>query len=168
MDDLVKATEVARHGIYTDYQGKKGLFLACLKRYDEDIVTPAFRHVEATGAALAEVDAFYKYQLSQVQDNGLPGPGCLIANTMTELAPHDGEIRDIIEAHRARLQAGFINALTNETNGAAAPRDIEEIAQTMVIFTQGLWSASRTSVDAKTLITSAEIFLRAVKAGFSS
>lgn len=50
MDDLVKATGVSRHGIYTAFGGKKALFLACFDHYQQAVVTPAFRLVEAPNA----------------------------------------------------------------------------------------------------------------------
>lgn len=42
MDDLVRVTKVGRHGIYNEFGGKKGLFLACIERYQFSIVSPAF------------------------------------------------------------------------------------------------------------------------------
>ncbi len=45
MDDLVRATGASRHAIYQAFGGKRELFIACLGRYRETVVTPAFSQV---------------------------------------------------------------------------------------------------------------------------
>ena len=111
LDDLVNATGVSRHGIYGDFGGKRALFLASLDHYSEAVVTPAFAEVEAGGADLTTVAGYFEHQIRRAEGPGLPGRGCLMANTMTEVAPRDDEVRKLVSAHADRLRYGFANAL---------------------------------------------------------
>jgi len=153
MDILVKETESSRHAIYSDFGGKRELFISCLQAYRDLIVTPAFAPVEEKDAGLEALEAYFEEWIAVVEASGLPGSGCLIANTMTEVAPRDQEIMHHVRAHNRRLEAGFLNVLTrmNQQSGRRNRQELEELASLLAIATQGLWSASRTLTDVTTL-----------------
>lgn len=157
-DDLVQHTGVSRHGIYNDFGGKHALFLACLDRYRVTVVSPAIKQVEAPAAGLSAIEAYFEAQIGRAEAQGLPGPGCLFANTMTELAPRDGDVRFHVNAHNDRLRAGFLNALRNAMPGEPN-KSLETLAGLTAIFAQGLWSASRVTEDAGTLRASVRHYL---------
>ena len=163
MEDLVAATGVSRHGIYAAFKDKRGLFRAALEAYRDAVVTPAFARVEAPGADLAAVAAYYETQIARAEAAGLPGPGCLVVNTQTEPATHDPAVLDLVAAHNARLHAGFLNALANAPLRAGA--DLPALADTMVVFTQGLWATSRTVTDAAPLRRAVANFLSVLTQG---
>lgn len=153
MDILVKVTESSRHAIYSDFGGKRDLFITCLDHYQDSVVTPAFSPVEAEGAGLDALEAYFERQIALVEGLGLPGPGCLMANTMTEVAPHDAEVMTHVVAHNQRLQTGFENILTRMNKDARRRNrnELKELASLLAIATQGLWSASRATSNASTL-----------------
>lgn len=162
IDDLVRETGVSRHGLYAEFGGKRGLFLSCLDAYQDHVVTPAFAHVEREGAGLAAIGAYFETQIARAETVGLPGPGCLVANTSTELAPHDGDISASVSAHFDRLRDGFQQALATEFPGLRSDR-AADLAGVLTVSAQGLWSLSRTVDDAATLRTLAETLLDMVK-----
>jgi TetR/AcrR family transcriptional repressor of nem operon len=150
LDDLVNATQVSRHGIYGEFGGKQALFLASLEVYQAAVVTPALGQVEAETASFGTLSAYFETQISRAEASGLPGPGCLVANAMTERAPHDHEVRERVQAHNARLRRAFLGVLRHEA--ADTPQAaLEALADIIVIFAQGLWSASRVTADAARL-----------------
>ena len=161
LDDLVNATGVSRHGIYGDFGGKRALFLGSLNHYREAVVTPAFAAVEADGADLMAVAGYFEHQIHRAEGLGLPGRGCLMANTMTEVAPRDDEVRKLVSAHADRLRYGFANALRNVA-GTQSSLELEDLAQSLAVFTQGLWSASRVTDDAESLRGSVAVMLSLV------
>ena len=148
MEDLVNATNVSRHGIYKDYGGKHALFVAGFEIYQRDVVTPAFAQVEAKNAGMPEVAAYFEQQIALAESFGMPGPGCLVANTTTEVVCHDTQVSDCINKHILRLTKGFANVLRNDS---LAEREIAQAAMSMTIFTQGLWSTSRVTTNADEL-----------------
>jgi TetR/AcrR family transcriptional regulator, transcriptional repressor for nem operon len=169
MDDLARVTGVGRHGIYSDFRGKRGLFLACLKAYQVDIVTPAFAAVERESAGLDEISAYFEYQIARAEAAGLPGHGCLVANTLTEIGPHDATVMKALKAHNARLQAGFLHALRNadQRPGGRVQYEIETMAYTLTVFAQGLWSMSRAVSSAALLRGSVKFLLSQIREDLS-
>ncbi len=150
MDHLVQATGVSRHGIYGDFGNKKALFLASLNAYQQTVVSPAFEQVEQENATIEAIYRYFEHQISLAEQTGLPGPGCLIANTMTEIADGDREILNQVEFHNRRLDQGFLSVLKRQTS-SLTDSDLSVLAQTLTVFAQGLWSASRVSSDASSL-----------------
>ena len=142
VERLVQATGSTRQTLYAGYGGKKGLFLACLHSYQDRVVTPAFAQVEQAGAGLRQIADFFEFQIARGAAHGLPGPGCLVANTMTELGPHDADALAAVDAHHQRLTRGFRRALRTAAphlDGAA----LNELATLLTVGAQGLWSWSR-------------------------
>ena len=158
MSDIVEATSVSRHGIYTTFGGKKALFLACFDRYQETVVSPAFRVVEEKDAGLESIATYFEYQISRGETIGLPGPGCFVANSATEVAPKDADVLAKVTHHNERLRTGFRNAFLNE-NPAAHPKMAGELADVTVTFTNGLWTQTRTVTDAHAVRRAVSRFL---------
>lgn len=150
LDDLVRATGVSRHGIYGDFGGKQALFLASLDRYQHAVVTPALAALETETADFDALAAYFETQIARAEALGLPGPGCLVANTMTEIAPHDVSVREKVDAHNSRLYRAFLNTVTRAAPHLGAEQ-ADAIAGLIVIFAQGLWSSSRVEDDASEL-----------------
>jgi TetR/AcrR family transcriptional regulator, transcriptional repressor for nem operon len=142
MDDLVTATGVNRHAIYSGIGGKSELYRRGFAAYRATIVTPAFSAVEQIDAGLDAIGGFFEFQIARAEAAGLPGPGCFVANAMTETAPHDPQIAEEVAAHNARLKAGFAHALANE-NYSLPPEELEALSDFLVVAAQGLWSMSR-------------------------
>lgn len=167
MDDLVKFTGVSRHGIYSDVGGKHALHLESLSAYQEAVVSPAFAKVEENGAGLSELKDYFETQITLAENMGLPGPGCLIANTSTETAPHDPEVMHYVEMHNQRLEDGFKNVIRN-----SAPQLTEtqtsELAQFVVLVTQGLWSLSRVVGSAEPLKRHVETLIQLLSMRFQN
>lgn len=155
MDDLVKATGVSRHGIYSDIGGKRDLFLAGFAAYRDTVVAPALAAMAADGTSTSGLDgirAYFETQIDLAERVGLPGPGCLVANAMTETAPHDEDVAAEVAAHNQRLTEAFENALRR-----AAPHlsdtDTASLGAFLTLTAQGLWSISRTTDRASQLRT---------------
>ena len=162
LDDLVRATGVSRHGIYGDFGNKHDLFLACLKHYEDVVVSPAFSQVEANDADLSSVRDYFHHQIKRAEEVGLPGPGCLMANTLTELAPHEGDIEALVRGHQTRLRNGFLSAL-KRTAPHTSRQTRQHLSHLLVIFAQGLWSASRVETNAHALRQSVKTMLNMVQ-----
>ena len=158
MDDLVKATGVSRHGIYATFGGKKALFLACFAQYQKTVVTPAFAAVEAPGADLQSVFDYFERQITLAESVGLPGPGCFVANSATEVAPDDPDVMERVTQHNTRLRHGFAAALERGVP-IRDPDQAFELAEVMVIFTNGLWMMSRNVNDGNVLRQAVQNFV---------
>ena len=114
MGDLVRETGVNRAGIYSDFNGKEDLFHACLDRYQETVVTPAFAPVEAEGAETDSIETYLTNLLTRFEQTGGLGMGCLVGNTLTQIPEDALEVRQKLQTHCDHLTAGFQKVLTLE------------------------------------------------------
>ncbi|SDR10657.1 TetR/AcrR family transcriptional regulator [Pseudovibrio sp. Tun.PSC04-5.I4] len=162
MDDLVHETGVSRHGLYKEFGDKKGALLKSFDLYQSAIVSPAFERVEREAATMNEIVVYFEHQISLAEKDGLPGRGCFVANSATEIAPHDTDVRQKIDEHFDRLRHGFASALKNSLP-ANSDKKTDHIAETMVVFATGLWSLSRVISDGTQLRVTVETFLNLVK-----
>jgi TetR/AcrR family transcriptional regulator, transcriptional repressor for nem operon len=167
MDELVEAIGASRHAIYTNIGSKHEIYRRGFAAYQRLVVSPAFTSVEQPGAALDAIEYFFEHQIAAAEADGLPGPGCLVANAATETAPHDPNIAREVAAHHARLKAGFTNALKNE-GSLLSQSEIESLADFVVTSVQGLWSMSRSITSAAPLRAYVATLLSLLRARLNS
>jgi TetR/AcrR family transcriptional repressor of nem operon len=154
IEQLVEATGVSRHGLYSEFGDKRGLFLAAMTIYIEEVVTPAFQRVEKPDAGIGAIRDYFVVQIALATKKGLPGPGCLFANTMVESGPHERAFEEIVTRHLARLHSGFRSALQNDRQRFSRKNDVDVdgLARLITIGAQGLWSFSRVTRTPKPLL----------------
>lgn len=147
MADLVVATGSTRQSIYGDFSSKQGLYRACFELYRKRVVEPALAPFYADATGLSAVTAYFEAQISLAESMGLPGPGCLVGNAMTERAPIDAEVMTLVEEHNTRLETAFAKALPEQLSAERK----RELAQFLVVAAQGLWAVSRVTSSADAL-----------------
>ena len=106
INDLVEQTGLNRGSLYTAFDGKRGLFVACLTHYDRrhrfEFLTEVSRGLEPRDAILA----VFKAAARSGCETGQP-PGCLLVNSALEVSPHDMEVREIVNQSLAQVEAFF-------------------------------------------------------------
>lgn len=107
---------------------------------------------------LTSVKQYFETQIARAEAVGLPGPGCFVANSATEVAPRDVDVMTCVQHHNDRLRTGFTDALTRSSTSLSAS-EAAALAELMVIFTNGLWTMSRSVGDAGVLRRAVETFL---------
>jgi len=165
MDILVKETGVSRHGLYKEFGNKRAMLLACFAQYQKTVVSPAFSRVEAFNATTEDIRSYFEHQISLAEEHGLPGPGCFVANSSTEVAPHDADVAAAVQRHHDRLVTGFSAALRNTRRPTSTVSDAEimQIAQSILVFATGLWSLSRTVSNAHQLRETTHAFITRIE-----
>lgn len=169
MEDLVAASGVGRGGIYADFGGKEALFLACLEAYTERFADPAIGLLAAGDDGLDAIGAYFDHFIALHEQRGMPGPGCFIANTMTELAPRNDAALRIVKAHSARLKSAFRDALMRaggESGARLAPAELDGLAEFLVTSSQGLWSYGKSIDDVRVLKSFRDRLLDLLRARF--
>ncbi|MGR3622089.1 TetR/AcrR family transcriptional regulator [Pseudophaeobacter sp.] len=153
MGDLVRETGVSRGSIYSDFSGKEALFHACLDRYQEKVVTPAFSVVEEKDAGLRAIRHYLENLLARSEAHHGPDSGCLVLNTLAQVTNEDAETMARLRAHDDRLQTGIHQALARENKKLQRLEDgeVEDLARFTLISIQGLWSQSRGTKDTAAL-----------------
>ena len=91
MEDLLEAMDLNRGSLYDTFGDKRQLFLKVIDRYCHGFVGEKFSLLDQAGPALPALRRF----IHSMIEGGLADPqrrGCLIANTIMELSPHEKEI----------------------------------------------------------------------------
>lgn len=154
IENLVAATGVSRGGIYADFGGKEALFLACLEAYRARFADPAIQILASGTDGLDAIEAYFDHFIALHEKRGMPGPGCFIANTMTELVPHHADARRIVNEHSAELKSAFASSLKQAASTSGNSIDdieIADIAEFLVTSSQGLWSYGKSISDVRIL-----------------
>lgn len=88
MEDLLTAMDLNRGSLYDTFGDKRALFLKAMDRYCSGFVGPKFSLLDQPGPALPTLRRFVQRMI----ESALADPqrrGCLITNTVMELAPHE-------------------------------------------------------------------------------
>ena len=159
MQDLVAATGVNRASIYATYGDKRALFLTALRKSDGETrrrMLAELAETKTPAEAIAAVFDKFISQTSVPQGNW----GCFLVNTALELAAHDGEIAELVNAAHDEIEAFFLAMIRKgQQSGAfAADRDAEALAHQALASLLGMLVMIRSRPR--------EEFLTAVRDGF--
>jgi len=119
MADLVKATGLNRGSIYAAFKDKRSLYIDALEHYDAVHNVAFLNKLRELADPKAAIMA--SFLAIETGNDGLPG-GCLAVNSTLEMAPHDPEIAEVVEANMRRVEAFFLDCLHRaEAQGNLAP-----------------------------------------------
>jgi TetR/AcrR family transcriptional repressor of nem operon len=138
VDDLVEATGVQPGSLYNAFPGgKRGLFLKALDRYSKLVVPEKMGALEAPGAGLTELRAYFD---GLVDDLSTPEGrvGCLMVNSTMELATADSEIGEIVRDHMRRLERNAEQALRNAQRRGELAGHLDPAAKATQLMATGM------------------------------
>jgi TetR/AcrR family transcriptional repressor of nem operon len=108
--DILEHTGLSRSSLYDTYGDKRTLFIRTLHRYRECETAAAIRYLdEAIDPGQAIRRMFQGTYEAFMTDH--PRKGCLMVNTLNELASHDEEIGEIVLENRLALEEAFTRAI---------------------------------------------------------
>jgi AcrR family transcriptional regulator len=128
LPDLELATGVNKSGLYSEFESKEELFLACLKYYLDTRSGSAFLSAEPLGW-----DNIQKF-LEEAPACALDRRGCFSVNSMRELSGLPPEARKVIVDGRARLKR-----LMKANIAAEIPKmDVDVVCDLVSVFFSGI------------------------------
>lgn len=110
VQDLVQAMQINRFSLYDTFGDKHRLFLSALNRYCEKVTGQLLGALERSSEGLPAIRRYFD-AIVEGAASPLGRQGCLMVNTMTELAAHDYEVACVVDAHRKRMEQAFHHAL---------------------------------------------------------
>jgi TetR/AcrR family transcriptional repressor of nem operon len=136
--------ELCRHlklnpgSLYSTYGDKRALFLAVFDRYVEKVSRDAIERIAREPSGLAGIRDYFDFLIDAIV-GGRRRWGCLITNSVIELAARDREVAAKIELHFARLETAFAGALArSQAAGELQSGSGPEAAPYLVCLVQGL------------------------------
>ena len=158
--DLETHLGLGRQSLYNAFGDKQTLFLKALERYQRAVGEKRLAHLNAPGAGLDAIRAFFR---ASVESLTAPGPrrACLIANTILERGSQDADALLRCNHARAELERGFRRALAQaKTRGELAEGlDVEATATLLVSQSYGLSVLAKTGASAAELQGAVEVLL---------
>lgn len=149
INDLLDHLGIRRQSLYDTFGDKHALFLEALKRYDErQNSVSVIGILEGPGSGKEVIERVF-HTAVQILKQTKPPRGCLIVNTMVELAPHDEEVARWIAERVAQTQQAFYRALTRayEEGELQAQHDLLALARFLTAALQGLNLTARANGD---------------------
>ena len=136
MEDLLEAMDLNRGSLYDTFGDKRQLFLKVIDRYCTTFASSKFSLLDQPGPALPTLRRF----INGMIEGGLADPqrrGCLIANTVMELSPHENEIAGTLRQALKMVEDTFFNVLARakqqgELKNDKDPRALARFLTTMM------------------------------------
>src|SRR5690606_7409762 len=129
MDDLVKATGVSRYGLYGTFGNKRELFDQALERDAGRMGRERFLRLLEPDAALADIRRICEERLERLASADRTR-GCMLSHTAMELAPHDSEIKHVLQRFISRIAKTF-------AIGLAAAKEKGEVRASLDVRSAG-------------------------------
>ncbi|MEY2476886.1 MAG: TetR/AcrR family transcriptional regulator, transcriptional repressor for nem operon [Actinomycetota bacterium] len=146
--DLEAATGLSRSSLYLAFGAKRALFDAALADYLDTFIDPLLAPVEAPQSGLAEAARFFR-RLAALFADPRSRRGCLMINTIAELAGRDPTFTGPAAQFVNRYRAAFANALRGDAaQGDRTRREIARRSELLAVSTMGVWLAVRTDPTA--------------------
>lgn len=139
MEDLLDAMDINRGSLYATFGGKRELFLKAMELYcSEGGIGARISILQQPGPALPLIRRFIEAML----EFGLSDPqrrGCLLTNTVMELAPHEKDIARQVAGRLQMAEEAFFRLLTRakQEGELAKDKDPRALARVLVTMMQG-------------------------------
>lgn len=143
---LERGTGANRSTLYNSFGGKRGLFLSALAQYRRRLGEQMLVPLEQGHDGLADLHAFLDRFAAQLE--GPAGAdGCLMVNTMTELAGGDDAVVAQVDAYLERSRTALRAALERAARrGEVRPAGREARADAFLALVLGINATARSGV----------------------
>jgi TetR/AcrR family transcriptional repressor of nem operon len=138
MQALCKAMDLFPGSLYGTYGDKRRLFLQAVDRYMATVSNEAIETLAREPSGLKALRRYFDLLVDGIA-TGKRRWGCLVTNTIVELAQRDPEIKAKIDLHLARLETALAGAIARARQAGEIPETTPlELAGFLVCVAQGL------------------------------
>jgi TetR/AcrR family transcriptional repressor of nem operon len=123
IQDLVDRMGIKRGSIYNTFGDKHSLFIQALKYYAEEVTSKTIKVLESSGSPIENIRLFFETIVNTPPNRKTRG--CLISNTVVELAPHDEKVADTVRIILERIQNAFLHCLDRAVELGELPKDTD-------------------------------------------
>ncbi len=152
MDDIVRATGVSRYGLYGTFGNKRELFEQALERYADGMGRQSYLRLLDPDASLAHIRVIFDERIDAMCSSG-ESRGCMLSHTAMELAPHDPEIKGVLQKFLKRMSKAFAVGLESakERHEVKADLDVRSAGEFLTGAIFGLAVLARSGFPRATL-----------------
>ena len=138
--DLLTAMGIGRSSFYAAFTDKRSLFIECLDLFSARTLE-LLHHARGEMPPVDALQSFFERNFIGARGAGVKGHwGCMLVNTVLEMADVDDELAARASHHLGELQRTFQACLQD---AGAAPARAEELAAMLMLFNEGIRVSSR-------------------------
>ena len=136
--DLLAAMTISRSSFYAAFTDKRSLFIECLDLFSARTLDM----LQRARAEMPPIDALQNFfERDFMGARGAMGHwGCMLVNTVLEMADVDGELAARASQHLSDMQRFFQSCLQE---AGATPAHAKELAAVLMLFNEGIRVSSR-------------------------
>lgn len=151
MQTLCRAMEIQPGSVYATFGNKRELLLAALRRYVETVSAEAVQRVNGAPSGMQGLCDYFEHLVEAMVD-GKRRWGCLVTNSLVELAERDPELAGMFQRHLTGLRTAFAGALVRASaEGELRPGVGPESADLLVAVVQGMNVLAKTHPGSEAL-----------------
>lgn len=136
LKDLCSATGLHKGSLYQAFGDKHQLFLKSLKYYMEQ----SFKEVAASAYLHDSPMANLRSLLKEITIKCIEGEGCMVINSLVEMAPHDQEVKQMIDQSYAMKQRFLTDLIDRAQRDGeiTIKQDPDRLAAVLMVTLAGL------------------------------
>jgi len=161
MKDIQTLTGLKAGSLYDTFGDKRSLFLRAINFYRESYTSKRLAELQLPGPAFARLEAFFEdsIQFSLGEGRKL---GCLMSNTAVELAPHDAEIKSLVQDNLVDIADTFCTVIEEgqAMGQITQSEEAADLARFLVSSLQGIRVLAKSGTSEDTLRVSARMALK--------
>lgn len=159
IEDLVDRMGIQRGSIYNTFGDKRELFLSAVEHYGNEVTTKMLNVLESEGSPVENIKKFFEAIVST--PDARRSRGCLISNTVVELAPHDDDVAEVVRNLMRKIQSAFLKCLDLAVEKGELPEstNTKVLSNFLATSTHGLIVTGKSTKDKKQLKDVVEVIL---------
>jgi TetR/AcrR family transcriptional regulator, transcriptional repressor for nem operon len=136
LSELVRKMGISRQSLYDTFGSKRGLFIRAIEHYRATQLAQALALLGRDGSRLENVKDVLRFFERLASDRRRRG--CLVANALVEMGPHDEEIAQLLRETLALLERGLWRTLCEaqergELSRERSPRELSRALMNSMI-----------------------------------
>jgi TetR/AcrR family transcriptional repressor of nem operon len=150
LDDLVKATGLAKASIYNAFGDKHTLYIRAFENYCFEVVDALSRQLDGPDDAAADrVQGFIRQIADTPGTPSSPPISCFLSKATAELAAHDPEVACVAQRTFQRIEQVLTDAVSAAQRAGAISdsQDPRSIARHILVAVRGLEALAAAGVD---------------------
>lgn len=108
--DILDCTGLSRSSLYDTYGDKHTLFVKTLRRYRQRETAAVIAYLDGAADPAQAIRRIF-HEAYDAMMTKKPRKGCLMVNTLNELAPHDAEVEAIVRENRQAIEDAYTRAV---------------------------------------------------------
>lgn len=159
MKDLINEMGIQPGSIYNAFGDKHTLFIEAVKLYGDVITTNAIKTLRKDGSPMDNLKQFFNEFVERPIDKKCIG--CLVVNSVVELAPHDKEAEKVIKSILTKIENAFFDCLERavDLGEISSSKNIKALSRYLASSTHGLLITGKASATREEMRDIVEIIL---------